>query len=87
MKGGKPMRKLIGLIVVVVLLAGGGLAGTAEAQFKWKLQSANPAGNPHMDLLARLVSNVDKMSGGRLKIEVLPAGSCGGCLRNTGCCQ
>ena len=66
------MRKLIGLMVVTVLLAGGGLA---EAQFKWKLQSANPAGNPHMDLLARLVSNIDKMSGGRLKIEVLPDGS------------
>jgi TRAP-type mannitol/chloroaromatic compound transport system substrate-binding protein len=69
------MRKLIGLIVVVVLLAGGGLAGAAEAQFKWKLQSAAPSGDPHMELLGNLASNVDKMSGGRLKIEVLPGGA------------
>lgn len=66
------MKKLIGLIVIAVLLT---LAGSAQAQFKWKLQSANPAGNPHMDLLGKFVSNVDKMSAGRLKIEVLPDGA------------
>ena len=43
-----------------------------EQTFRWKLQSANPAGTPHMDLLNRFASNVDRMSGGRLKIEVLP---------------
>ncbi|MBM4324613.1 MAG: TRAP transporter substrate-binding protein [Deltaproteobacteria bacterium] len=47
----------------------------AEAQFKWKLQSAVPAGDPHMELLGKFASNVDKMSGGRLKIEVLPGGA------------
>ena len=71
-KGEEAMKKLIGLIVIAVLLT---LAGSAEAQFKWKLQSANPAGNPHMDLLGKFVSNVDKMSAGRLKIEVLPDGA------------
>jgi TRAP-type mannitol/chloroaromatic compound transport system substrate-binding protein len=71
-KGEEAMKKLIGLIVIAVLLT---LAGSAQAQFKWKLQSANPAGNPHMDLLGKFVSNVDKMSAGRLKIEVLPDGA------------
>jgi len=66
------MKKLIGLIVIAFLLAG---AGSAEAQFKWKLQAANPAGTPHMELLGRFASNVEKMSGGRLKIEVLPDGA------------
>lgn len=67
------MRRLVGLMVVAVFLAAGGLA---EAQtFTWKLQSAVPAGNPHMDHLQRLASNLEKMSGGRLKIEVLPEGA------------
>jgi len=66
------MKKLIGLIVIAVLLT---VAGSAQAQFKWKLQSAAPAGDPHMELLGKVASNVDKMSGGRLKIEVLPGGA------------
>lgn len=41
----------------------------------WKLQSANPAGTPHMTLLNNFASNVDKMSNGRLKIEVLTSGA------------
>ena len=70
------MRKaLICLIVAAFALTGGSLAWSAEAQFKWKLQAANPAGNPHMDLLGKFASNVEKMSGGRLKIEVLPSGA------------
>jgi TRAP-type mannitol/chloroaromatic compound transport system substrate-binding protein len=48
----------------------------AQAQsHRWKLQSANPAGTPHMELLNKFATNVDKMSGGRLKIEVLTSGA------------
>ena len=66
-------------------LAGAGLAvGAAAApaaalaqgtQHRWKLQSANPSGTPHMALLNRFATNVDKMSAGRLKIEVLTSGA------------
>jgi TRAP-type mannitol/chloroaromatic compound transport system substrate-binding protein len=65
-------------------LAGAGLAAgvaatpalaQAPAQFRWKLQSANPAGTPHMTLLNKFASNVDTMSNGRLKIEVLTSGA------------
>ena len=66
-------------------LAGAGLAAgaavtpaiaqTQAAQFRWKLQSANPAGTPHMTLLNKFSSNVDRMSAGRLKIEVLTSGA------------
>jgi TRAP-type mannitol/chloroaromatic compound transport system substrate-binding protein len=66
------MKVLIGLIVVAVLVAG---SGPAEAQFKWKLQSGAPSADIHTELCMRLASNVDKMSGGRLKIEVLPEGA------------
>lgn len=61
------------------LAAGAALApAAARAQgqtFRWKLQSANPAGTPHMVLLAKLAGNIDKMSSGRLKIEILPSGA------------
>ena len=51
--------------------------GPAEAQqqFKWKLQSANPAGTPHMEIFEQIRRHVDAISGGRLKIEVLPSGA------------
>jgi TRAP-type mannitol/chloroaromatic compound transport system substrate-binding protein len=51
------------------------IAKAQAAQVRWKLQSANPAGTPHMELLGRMVANIDSMSGGRLKIEVLPSGA------------
>jgi TRAP-type mannitol/chloroaromatic compound transport system substrate-binding protein len=51
------------------------IAKAQAAQVRWKLQSANPAGTPHMTLLNRFATNVDSMSGGRLKIEVLPSGA------------
>ena len=46
-----------------------------DKQFRWKMQSANPAGTPHMTLLNKFAGNVDRMSGGRLKIEVLTSGA------------
>jgi TRAP-type mannitol/chloroaromatic compound transport system substrate-binding protein len=61
------------------LAAGVAAAPAALAQggatHRWKLQSANPSGTPHMTLLTRFASNVDKMSAGRLKIEVLTSGA------------
>jgi len=65
-------------------LAGAGLAAGAaavpsvahaQATHRWKLQSANPSGTPHMTLLNRFASHVDKMSAGRLKIEILTSGA------------
>ncbi|MDF3061854.1 MAG: hypothetical protein K0S06_1963 [Microvirga sp.] len=67
------------------LITGAGLAAGVSmapvrsraqgAQFRWKLQSGNPAGTPHMTLLNKFASNVEKMSGGRLAIEVLTSGA------------
>lgn len=61
-------------------LATGAALSTAPAraqqkEFKWKLQSGNPTGTPHHALLTKFATNVDKMSGGRLKIEIMPSGA------------
>jgi len=74
------MRKVIGFLVIAVLLGGFGLAtdvaqAAAPQQFKWKMQSANPAGAPQIVLLKKLAADIDKMSAGRLKIEVLASGA------------
>lgn len=52
------------------------IAAQAQGQgIRWRLQSANPAGTPHMVLLGKLAANIDRMSNGRLKIEVMPSGA------------
>jgi len=60
-------------------VAAGALAAPAlshaQQTHRWKLQSANPSGTPHDALLNKFASNVDKMSGGRLKIQILPSGA------------
>ena len=39
------------------------------------LQSAVPAGDPHMQHMERLSSRIETMSAGRLKVEILPSGA------------
>ncbi len=46
------------------------LAGTALAQTKWDLPAAYPAGNFHSVNLANFAAEVDKATGGKLKITV-----------------
>ena len=74
-------RKLLIVSLAVVIacaltLGISGLTAPAHAaQFNWKLQSANPAGAPQIVLLKRLADNIEKMSAGRLKIEILASGA------------
>jgi TRAP-type mannitol/chloroaromatic compound transport system substrate-binding protein len=68
-KRGKSIKGIVGLVALVILLAGGSPA--QAQQFKWKLQSANPAGAPQIVLLKKMAADIEKMSAGRLKIEVL----------------
>jgi TRAP-type C4-dicarboxylate transport system substrate-binding protein len=50
-------------------------AGAAAAQTKWDLPSAYPASNFHTENLAQFVADVDKLSGGKLKITLHPNAS------------
>ncbi|MBX3606689.1 MAG: TRAP transporter substrate-binding protein [Piscinibacter sp.] len=51
------------------------LAGSAFAQTKWDLPAAYPAGNFHTENLVQFAGDVDKASGGKLKITVHPNAS------------
>ena len=54
--------------ITAVLL--GGLASIAAAQTKWDLPAAYPATNFHTENLAQFAAEVDKATGGKLKMQV-----------------
>ena len=51
------------------------LAGPVLAQTKWDLPAAYPASNFHSENLVQFANDVDKASGGKLKIQVHPNAS------------
>jgi TRAP-type mannitol/chloroaromatic compound transport system substrate-binding protein len=75
------LRSSIALTLAVALLAF--LAGsystpapaTAQAPIKWKVQHAWPTGTFPEDAAKLLVQTIDKNSGGRLKLELVPSGA------------
>jgi TRAP-type C4-dicarboxylate transport system substrate-binding protein len=58
-----------------VLLVAGGLSTAASAQTKWDMPTPYPDGNFHTKNVALFAADVDKATGGSLKITVHSAGS------------
>jgi TRAP-type C4-dicarboxylate transport system substrate-binding protein len=58
------------LRLALALTACFGLAGLASAQTKWDLPAAYPASNFHTENLTQFAADVDKATGGKLKITV-----------------
>ena len=65
------MKSTLRALAVVAL----GLSGVAAAQVKWDLPAAYPAGNFHSENLAAFAVDVDRATGGKLKIAVHPGAS------------
>ena len=63
-------RSLLSLLISALALA-----GAAHAQTKWDLASAYPASNFHTENLSQFAADVDKATGGKLKITVHPNAS------------
>lgn len=59
----------------LILAALAGLTGLAQAQTKWDLPAAYPATNFHTVNLNQFAADIDKASGGKLKITVHPNAS------------
>jgi TRAP-type C4-dicarboxylate transport system substrate-binding protein len=55
---------------VPMMIASLALAGAAQAQTKWDLPAAYPASNFHTENLVQFANDVDKATGGKLKITV-----------------
>jgi TRAP-type C4-dicarboxylate transport system substrate-binding protein len=60
---------------VLASVAALALCGAAQAQTKWDLPAAYPPGNFHTENLQQFANDVDKASGGKLKIQVHAAAS------------
>ena len=63
-------RRSIPAAAAAAALALAGLAGAASAQTKWDLPAAYPATNFHSENLVQFAADVDKATGGKLKITV-----------------
>ena len=61
------------LALAVVL--GANAAEAQQVQHKWRLQTAVPSASIYFELLKKFGDRVDRMSAGRIKIEVLPDGA------------
>jgi TRAP-type C4-dicarboxylate transport system substrate-binding protein len=55
---------------LLVIAASFAMAGAASAQTKWDLPAAYPATNFHTENLSQFAADVDKATGGKLKINV-----------------
>src|SRR6188508_3329164 len=62
-------------LMALIALAFVGSASSAFAQQKVRMQTAVPSASIYFELLKRYSDRVDKMSNGRVKIEVLPDGA------------
>ena len=73
------MKRLAICLLPVFALMFGALttvpAAKAANTVKWRIQTALPNASMYMDIIKDFAANVDAMSGGRLKTEVLPVGA------------
>jgi TRAP-type mannitol/chloroaromatic compound transport system substrate-binding protein len=70
----KSWCRLGALVLGAFLLAGGANAQQKE-QYRMRIQTAVPAASIYFELLKHFGERVEKMTGGRLKTEVLPDGA------------
>ena len=69
------MNRPVALLAAAGFALAANLAGPAAAQTKWDLPSAYPATNFHTENLQQFANDVDKASGGKLKIQLHPGAS------------
>lgn len=72
----KTMTRVGGLVLAA--LVGGALtapAALAQAKYNWTFQTSETAGEPQFRIKQNWAKNVEAMSGGRVKIEILPVGA------------
>lgn len=67
------LRRLLLMMALGVMTLG--LPSAASAQQKIRMQTAVPSASIYFELLKRYADRVDKMTGGKIKIEVLPDGA------------
>ncbi len=62
-------------LVAVALCTGGALAQPAPQPVRMRIQTAVPSASIYFELLKRMADRIDRMSAGRVKMEILPDGA------------
>ena len=71
----KLLHVVIGFSFFIISISWLTSSGGAADQIKWRIQTALPNASMYMDIIKEFGANVDAMSGGRIKTEVLPVGA------------
>lgn len=69
------ITQLTAVVVTATLITWMSTIAVAQENFHLKMQTAVPATGPHATLLKRFAEDIQRMSGGRLEVEILPAGA------------
>lgn len=69
----KPMNPLKRILAVAVFAAAA--PGALAAEYEWTMQTSETAGEPQFEVKKQWAKNVETMSGGEIKIEILPTGA------------
>lgn len=71
----KVLKKTVAITGVAVLAASVPVAMPSAAEYEWTMQTSETAGEPQFEVKKAWAKNVETMSGGKVKIEILPTGA------------
>jgi TRAP-type mannitol/chloroaromatic compound transport system substrate-binding protein len=71
----KAFNKTVVVAGAAVLAVSVPVAMPSAAEYEWTMQTSETAGEPQFEIKKAWAKNVETMSGGRVKIEILPTGA------------
>ena len=71
----KAYKKFVLVAGATVLAASGPATMPSAAEYEWTMQTSETAGEPQYEIKKAWAKNVETMSDGRVKIEILPTGA------------
>ena len=63
------------LLVAAALGSGAAFAQTSQQPVRMRIQTAVPSASIYFELLKKMADRIDRMSAGRVKMEILPDGA------------
>ena len=70
------LSHIAGAVLVAAFACASVHAQTAQAPVRMRIQTAVPSASIYFELLKKMGERIDRMSAGRVKMEMLPDGAC-----------
>jgi len=71
----RAFKKTVFVAGAAILAAAVPIAMPSAAEYEWTMQTSETAGEPQFEIKKAWAKNVETMSGGKVKIEILPTGA------------